>query len=110
MKDWKIWAPIQTKEQREIADNLSESEKEEAAKLAKELGRKGAFFMMPLLLAAFFLYEYSSIPFNIKLILMIALFVLDQLLFWFLVGSSIRSKQKALLNNSKYAKANGMSI
>jgi hypothetical protein len=27
MKDWKMWAPLQTNKQREIADNLTATEK-----------------------------------------------------------------------------------
>ncbi len=60
MKDWKMWAPLQTKKQREVADNLSATKKEEATRLAKELGMKGAFFGISCSLVYYFIYEYTS--------------------------------------------------
>lgn len=110
MKDWKMWAPLQTKKQREVADNLSASEKEEATRLAKELGMKGAFFAISCTLVIYFLYEYTPWSSNVKVLLCLFLFILGYLFFLKLVGLPIRKKQKSLLNNSKYAKEKGITV
>jgi len=106
MKDWKMWAPLQTKKQREIADNLSASEKEEATRLARELGKKALLYFIPSFLIIYFLYEHNVLSF----ILALFLIVLSYLLFAKFVGLPIRKKQKSLLNNSKYAKEKGITV
>ena len=106
MKDWKMWAPLQTKTQREIADNLSASEKEEARKLTKELAKKIVLFFIPCVLIIYFLYEHNVL----SLILALFLIMLSYVLFAKFVGLPIRKKQKSLLNNSKYAKEKGITV
>ncbi len=110
MKDWRMWAPIQTKKQREVADNLSSSEKEEAARLAKELGRKGAYFMLPVFLLLYFLFWHTSLTLKNIVVLSILVAVPNYIVFWKFVGLPYRKKQKTLLNNSKYAKENNITV
>jgi len=110
MKDWKMWAPLQTKKQREVADNLSPTEKEEATKLAVVGGIKSALFAISCSLAIYFLYEYIPLSSNIKLLLCLSLFILGYLFFFKFVGLPIRNKQKSLLNNSKYARERGITV
>jgi hypothetical protein len=110
MKDWKMWAPLQTKKQREVADNLSASEKEEATRLTKELGMKSAFFGISCSLVLYFLYEYTPLSSNVKLLLCLFLFIAGYLLFLKFVGLPVRNKQRSLLNNSKYAKEKGITV
>ncbi len=110
MKDWKMWAPLQTKKQREVADNLTAMEKEQATKLAIELGIKSAFFAISCTLVMYFLYEYTPLSSNVKLLLCLFLFVVGYLFFLKFVGLPIRKKQKLLLSNSKYAKEKGITV
>ena len=106
MTDWKMWAPFQTKKQREIADNLSASEKEEATRLARELGKKAVLYFIPSVLIIYSLYEHNVLSF----ILALFLTILSYLLFAKIIGLPIRKKQKSLLNNSKYAKEKGIIV
>jgi len=110
MKDWKMWAPVQTKEQREVADNLTQSEKEEATKLAKELGKKAGIFSFPSLLIICVLYECTSLSSNAKFLISLSVFILNYLLFLIFIGLPIRKRQKALLNNSKYAREKRLTV
>jgi hypothetical protein len=63
------------REKREVANNLSASEKEEATRPAKELGMKSAFFGISCFLILYFLYEYAPMSSNVKLALCLFLFI-----------------------------------
>ena len=106
MKDWKMWAPLQTKKQREMADNLTATEKKEVRRLTKELVKKGLLFLVPCVLIIYFLFERNVL----SSFLTVFLIILSYLLFAKFVGLPIRKKQKSLLNNSKYAKDKGITV
>jgi hypothetical protein len=110
MKDWGMWAPLQTKKQREVAENLSPSEKEELIKTAKEFGRKAGIYCVPALLFISFLFVYTALSLNLKLLLSIAIILIYCALFFKFVGFPYRKKQKELLNNSQYAKEKRMTV
>jgi hypothetical protein len=110
MKDWKMWAPLQSKKQREVADNLSVQEKEEVIKISKELGKKGANYGFLAFLLIYILYKYTALPSNIKLLLSIAIVIIDYTLFLKFIGLPYRKKQKSILNNSKYAKEKKITV
>lgn len=110
MKDWKMWAPLQTKKQREVGDNLTATEKAEATKLAIELGLKGACFGISSSLVLYLVYEYAPLSSNAKFLVCLSLFILGYVFFIKFVALPIRNRQKSLLNNSKYAKERGITV
>lgn len=109
-KNWKYWAPFQTKRQKEIIQHLTEKEKEEVYNLSKECGKKGGISFIPLIIILFILFEKTNFNFSVKIGIGIIVFIINLLLTIKFVSLPYRNKQLSVLNNSKYAQEKGVNV
>ena len=116
IKKWLLMLPYQTKEQKEIFEHLTKEEKEEFKKNSKEekhRRKRGMFFVAPIAVISAFVIRHTTFSFLYKIsILGMMGVIIGSLSNKYLLKSYSPhiEKQLFLLNNSKYAKENKITV